>query len=117
MSESGQSETSKHVRVRLAPHLARRRAASGVSRSTTGLRTRSWRHRRLAPHLARAASGVSRPWTGEHTVELDDDRYTVIFALRTDDGVISPVDAKTVWHGILEETLKGEDLKKLGAGD
>jgi acylphosphatase len=43
--------------------------------------------------------------------------YTLIFTLRTDDGVISPDDAKTVWHGILEETLKGEDLKKLGAGD
>ena len=43
--------------------------------------------------------------------------YTLIFTLRTDDGVISPDEAKTVWHGILEETLKGEDLKKLGAGD
>jgi acylphosphatase len=43
--------------------------------------------------------------------------YTLIFTLRTDDGVISPDDAKTVWHGILEQTLKGEDLKKLGAGD
>jgi acylphosphatase len=42
--------------------------------------------------------------------------YTLIFALRTDDGVISPYEAKTVWHGILEETLKGEDLVKLGAG-
>jgi hypothetical protein len=29
----------------------------------------------------------------------------------------SAVDAKTVWQGILEETLKGEDLKKLGAVD
>jgi acylphosphatase len=43
--------------------------------------------------------------------------YTLIFTLRTDDGVISPDDAKTVWQGILEETLKGEDLKKLGAVD
>ena len=43
--------------------------------------------------------------------------YTLIFTLRTDDGVISPDDAKAVWHGILEETLEGEDLKKLGAGD
>ena len=42
--------------------------------------------------------------------------YTLIFTLRTDDGVISPDEAKTVWHGILEETLKGEDLLKLGAG-
>jgi hypothetical protein len=31
-----------------------------------------------------------------------------------DDGVISPDDAKTVWHGILQKTLKGEDLKKRG---
>jgi acylphosphatase len=43
--------------------------------------------------------------------------YTLIFRLRTDGGVISPEDAKAVWHGILEETLEGEDLKKLGAGD
>jgi acylphosphatase len=43
--------------------------------------------------------------------------YTLIFTLRTDDGVISPDDAKTVWHGILQKTLKGEDLKKLDAGD
>jgi hypothetical protein len=43
--------------------------------------------------------------------------YTLIFTLRTDDGVISPDDAKAVWHGILEKTLKGEDLKKLGAED
>jgi acylphosphatase len=38
--------------------------------------------------------------------------YTLIFTLRTDDGVISPDDAKTVWHGILEGTLKEEDLNK-----
>jgi acylphosphatase len=43
--------------------------------------------------------------------------YTLIFTLRTDDGVISPDDAKTAWHGISEGALKGEDLKKLGAGD
>jgi acylphosphatase len=42
--------------------------------------------------------------------------YTLIFTLRADDVVISPDDAKTVWHGILQKTLKGEDLKKLGAG-
>jgi hypothetical protein len=29
---------------------------------------------------------------------------------------VSPDEAKTVWHRILEETLKGEDLVKLGAG-
>jgi acylphosphatase len=43
--------------------------------------------------------------------------YTLIFTLRSDDDVISPDDAKTVWHGILQKTLRGEDLKKLGAGD
>jgi acylphosphatase len=43
--------------------------------------------------------------------------YTLIFTLRTDDGVISPDEAKTVWRGILRKTLKGEDLKKLDAGD
>ena len=43
--------------------------------------------------------------------------YTLIFTLRTDDGVISPDDAKTVWHEILQKTLKGDDLEKLGAGD
>jgi acylphosphatase len=41
--------------------------------------------------------------------------YTLIFTLREDDGVISPDDAKTIWHEILQNTLKGEDLKKLGA--
>jgi acylphosphatase len=43
--------------------------------------------------------------------------YTLIFTLREDDGVISPDDAKTIWHEILQNTLKGEDLKKLGSGD
>ena len=41
--------------------------------------------------------------------------YTLIFTLRGDDSVISPDDAKTVWHGILQTTLKGEDLEKPGA--
>jgi acylphosphatase len=43
--------------------------------------------------------------------------YTLIFTLREDDGVISPDDAKTIWHEILQNTLKGEDLEKLGSGD
>jgi acylphosphatase len=43
--------------------------------------------------------------------------YTLIFTLREDDGVISPDDAKMIWHEILQNTLKGEDLEKLGAGD
>jgi acylphosphatase len=44
-------------------------------------------------------------------------KYKLIFALREDESVISPDHAKTVWHEILRKTLKGEDLKKLGAGD
>jgi hypothetical protein len=43
--------------------------------------------------------------------------YTLIFTLREDDGVISPDDAKKIWHEILQNTLRGEDLKKLGSGD
>jgi acylphosphatase len=43
--------------------------------------------------------------------------YTLIFTLREDDGAISPGDAKTIWYGILRNTLKGEDLKKLGPED
>jgi acylphosphatase len=43
--------------------------------------------------------------------------YTLIFTLREDDGVISPDDAKTIWHEILQNTLKGEDLEKLGSAD
>jgi acylphosphatase len=43
--------------------------------------------------------------------------YTLVFKLRADDRVISKSDAHDVWHGILASTLKGEDLKKLGAGD
>jgi acylphosphatase len=43
--------------------------------------------------------------------------YTLIFTLREDDGVVSPDDAKMIWHEILQNTLKGEDLEKLGAGD
>jgi acylphosphatase len=43
--------------------------------------------------------------------------YTLVFTLRADDGVISSDDAKAVWHGILQRTLNGDDLKKLGTGD
>ncbi len=42
------------------------------------------------------------------------DPYDLVFRLRTDDGKVSPADAKVIWHGILEATLKGDDLKKLG---
>jgi acylphosphatase len=45
------------------------------------------------------------------------DPYTLVFELRTDDEVISKSEAHDVWHGILTSTLKGEDLKKLGADD
>jgi acylphosphatase len=40
--------------------------------------------------------------------------YTLVFALRSKDDVISKSDAKDVWHEILRTTLKGEDLAKLG---
>ena len=43
--------------------------------------------------------------------------YTLTFTLREDDSVISPDDAKTIWHEILQNTLEGDDLKKLGTGD
>jgi acylphosphatase len=43
--------------------------------------------------------------------------YTLIFVLRADDGKISPDAAKSKWHQILQNTLKGDDLKKLGPPD
>lgn len=42
------------------------------------------------------------------------DPYTLVFKLREDDTHVSETEAKEVWHKILEKTLKGEDLKKLG---
>ncbi len=43
--------------------------------------------------------------------------YTLVFKLRGDDKVISTLDAKAVWHGILKSTLNREDLKKLDSND
>ena len=43
--------------------------------------------------------------------------YDLVFQLRSDDGKLAPADVKTVWHGILQSTLKGDDLKKLGSDD
>jgi acylphosphatase len=43
--------------------------------------------------------------------------YTLVFKLRADDSVISKADAKAVWHGILQSTLTGDDLRKVGADD
>ena len=43
--------------------------------------------------------------------------YNLVFHLRLDDGKLAPADVKTVWHGILRSTLKGDDLKKLGPDD
>jgi acylphosphatase len=43
--------------------------------------------------------------------------YDLVFKLRADDGTLSPADVKAVWQGILRSTLKGDDLKKLGAED
>jgi acylphosphatase len=43
--------------------------------------------------------------------------YTLVFHLRSQDGIVSKSDAKDAWHKILETTLKGDDLKKLGDDD
>jgi acylphosphatase len=43
--------------------------------------------------------------------------YTLIFTLRAPDEEISPDKAKTVWHEILQNTLKGDELAKLGPPD
>jgi acylphosphatase len=43
--------------------------------------------------------------------------YTLVFALRADDKVISKSEAKDVWHQILRATLHGEDLQKLREDD
>jgi acylphosphatase len=43
--------------------------------------------------------------------------YDLVFHLRPDDGKLEPTDVKTVWHGILRSTLKGDDLEKLGPDD
>ena len=43
--------------------------------------------------------------------------YNLVFKLRADDKVISKSEAHDAWHGVLTSTLKGEDLKKLGADD
>jgi acylphosphatase len=43
--------------------------------------------------------------------------YDLIFHLRADDGELPPKNAETVWRGILQSTLKGDDLKKLGPDD
>jgi acylphosphatase len=43
--------------------------------------------------------------------------YTLVFTLRAHDKAISKSEAKDVWHQILEATLQGEDLKKLGKDD
>ena len=43
--------------------------------------------------------------------------YDLVFHLRPDDGKLPPANVKTVWRGILQSTLKGDDLKKLGPDD
>jgi acylphosphatase len=43
--------------------------------------------------------------------------YTLVFHLRPDDEKIAPENVKTVWRGILQSTLKGDDLKKLSPDD
>jgi len=41
----------------------------------------------------------------------------LVFKLRSDDKVISRVEAKKVWHDILKSTLKAKDLKNLDDND
>jgi acylphosphatase len=43
--------------------------------------------------------------------------YTLVFALRDDEQVISRSEAKGVWRQILRQTLRGEDLQKLRDDD
>lgn len=43
--------------------------------------------------------------------------YNLVFHLRPDNGKLASADVKTVWHGILQSTLKGDDLKKLRSDD
>ena len=40
--------------------------------------------------------------------------YTLVFKLRDTDETISTAATKAVWQGILQATVKGDDLKKLG---
>jgi acylphosphatase len=44
-------------------------------------------------------------------------RYNLVFHLRPNDEILAPAAVKTVWHGILQSTLKGDDLKKLRFDD
>jgi acylphosphatase len=43
--------------------------------------------------------------------------YDLVFHLRADDGELAPKNVEAAWHGILQSTLKGDDLKKLGPDD
>jgi acylphosphatase len=43
--------------------------------------------------------------------------YDLVFHLRPNDGVLEPPDVKAAWHGILQSTLEGDDLKKLHPDD
>ena len=45
------------------------------------------------------------------------DPYDLVFHLRPNDEVLEKEDVKAVWHGILQSTLKGDDLKKLRPED
>jgi acylphosphatase len=43
--------------------------------------------------------------------------YDLVFHVRPDDGMLPPATVKSVWRGILQSTLKGDDLKKLTPDD
>jgi len=44
-------------------------------------------------------------------------KYDLVFHVRAPDAQISKDDAKTKWHQILENTVTGDDLKKLHPDD
>ena len=70
----------------------------------------------VAASPAAVESGLDRftiiDWTS--TSRNITNPYTLVFTLRPHDGIVSPDDAKAAWHGILQRTLKGDDLTKLG---
>jgi hypothetical protein len=70
-------------------------------------------------NAGRASSGPM-PWG--HGMTVSGARRPIIVRrnaahLRPDDGKLAPENVKTVWRGILQSTLKGDDMKKLGPDD
>jgi hypothetical protein len=65
--------------------------------------------------IASIAGAGAGAWTS--TTRSITNPYNIVFHLRLDDGKLAPADVKTVWHGILRSTVKGDDLKKVGPDD